>query len=103
MCVKTRTGYVLTLNDCPLVWVSKLQTEIALSTMEAEYIALAQAMREVIPTRRMVSHVGEILGLVTNEKPMIFEDNNGALRLATVRKMTPRLNTLPPLLPGTCV
>ena len=94
MCVKSRTGYVLTLNDCPLVWVSKLQTEIALSTMEAEYIALAQAMREVIPTRRMVTYVGEILGLIANAKPIakstVFEDNNGALRLATVPKMTPR-------------
>ena len=94
MCVKSRTGYVLTLNDCPLVWVSKLQTEIALSTMEAEYIALAQAMREVIPTRRMVTYVGEILGLIVDAKPIakstVFEDNNGALRLATVPKMTPR-------------
>jgi hypothetical protein len=27
---------------CLLVWVSKLQTEVALSTMEAEYIALSQ-------------------------------------------------------------
>ena len=35
-----------------------------------------------------------LLGLVTNAKPitksMIFEDNNGALQLATVPKMTPR-------------
>jgi hypothetical protein len=29
---------------CPLVWVSKLQIELALSTTEAEYIALSQAM-----------------------------------------------------------
>ena len=87
ICVKSRTGYVLTLNDCPLVWVSKLQTEIALSTMEAEYIALAQAMQEVIPTRRMVTYVGEILGLIADAKPIakstVFEDNNGALQLAT--------------------
>jgi hypothetical protein len=30
-------------------WASKMQTEIALSSTEAEYIALSQAMREVIP------------------------------------------------------
>jgi hypothetical protein len=34
---------------CPITWCSKLQTEIALSTTEAGYIALSQAMREVIP------------------------------------------------------
>lgn len=43
-CVKSRTGYVLVVAGCPVTWVSKLQTEIALSTMEAEYIALSQAM-----------------------------------------------------------
>ena len=36
--------------------------------MEAEYIALVQAMRrEVIPTRRMVSHVGEILAWIGHQ------------------------------------
>ena len=42
----------------------------------------------------MVSYGGEILGLVTDVKPItkstIFEDNNGALQLATVPKMTLR-------------
>ena len=28
---------------CPIHWVSKLQTEIALSTAEAEYIALSRS------------------------------------------------------------
>ena len=37
VCVKSRTGYALLFDGCPLLWVSKLQTEIALSTMEAEY------------------------------------------------------------------
>jgi Reverse transcriptase (RNA-dependent DNA polymerase) len=46
VCVKSRTGYVLTLAGCPLTWVSKLQTEIALSTLESEYIALSTAIRE---------------------------------------------------------
>ena len=33
----------------PVLWCSKLQTEITLSTTEAEYIALIQAMRKVVP------------------------------------------------------
>ena len=40
--VRSRTGYVLFLANCPLLWASKLQTEVALSTMEAEYVALSQ-------------------------------------------------------------
>jgi len=42
--VKSHTGYVLLFGGCPLLWVSKLQTEIALSTMEVEYIALSHSM-----------------------------------------------------------
>ncbi len=44
VCVKSRTGFVITLGTCLVMWVSKLQTEIALSTLEAEYIALSMAM-----------------------------------------------------------
>ena len=32
----------------PIVWASRLQPEIVLSTMEAEYVALSQLMRDVI-------------------------------------------------------
>jgi hypothetical protein len=35
--VKSRTGYLIKLGSVPILWVSKLQTQIALSTMEAEY------------------------------------------------------------------
>jgi hypothetical protein len=35
--VLSRTGYVIMYASCPILWVSRLQTEIALSTTEAEY------------------------------------------------------------------
>ena len=38
---KSRTRYLLTYAGVPMTWASKLQTEIALSTVEAEYIALS--------------------------------------------------------------
>jgi hypothetical protein len=34
-CVRSRTGYVINFADCPVLWKSRLQTEMALSTMEA--------------------------------------------------------------------
>ena len=34
VCVRSRTGWLLTLGGVPVTWSSKLQTEIALSTME---------------------------------------------------------------------
>jgi hypothetical protein len=94
VCVKSRTGYCLTLGDCPLLWVSKLQTEVSLSTTEAEYIALSQAMRELIPMRAFLAEIGKRLSLEFAKTTMlhstVFEDNNGALSLATAPKMTPR-------------
>ena len=48
-CVCSWTGYVICLSNCPVLWKSKLQTEIALSTMEAEYVALSTLCRDLFP------------------------------------------------------
>jgi len=94
VCVKSRTGYVITLGNTPVTWSSKLQTEIALSTLEAEYIALSSSLRELIPVRRLLGEIGTVLHLeFCNPSLMhsqVFEDNNGALALAESPKMTPR-------------
>jgi hypothetical protein len=34
-CAKSCTGFIITFADCPVYWQTKLQTETALSTMEA--------------------------------------------------------------------
>jgi hypothetical protein len=91
---KSRTGYILLYAGCPIIWASKLQTEIALSSTEAEYIALSQAMREVIPLLRLMKEVQE-KGLPINVSQAqvhckIFEDNSGALEMAKTPKMRPR-------------
>jgi hypothetical protein len=95
MCAKSRTGFVFTIAGCPLIWVSKMQTEIALSTMESEYVALSQAMRELIPLCTLVEVVHKGMGLaeqeaVTRVYSKVFEDNNGALTLANVPRMMPQ-------------
>jgi hypothetical protein len=45
---RSRSGSIIYLADCPLLWGSKLQTEIASSSREAGYIALSTSMRELI-------------------------------------------------------
>jgi hypothetical protein len=47
--VLPRTGYIITCCRCPIHWVSKLQSEIALSTMESEYNTLSMAAYELLP------------------------------------------------------
>jgi hypothetical protein len=94
VCVKSRTGYVITLGGCLSQWNSKLQTEIAFSTAEAEYIALSQqAMQELIPLRWLLLEIVTAMTLprVTYSliKSTVFEDNNGAIATVTAMKMTP--------------
>ena len=83
--VKSRTGYVILLNDCPIIWGSKLQESIALSTMMAEYYALSSTMREVLPLRDLVKRVAQGCGLnddcTTDFKTRVHEDNNGVIAL----------------------
>ena len=91
--VFSRTGYVLMYFNCPVLWVSKLQTEISLSTVEAEYIALSQSMRDIIPFLDQLNELDSVFQQ-DSPKPVIhcklFEDNNGALELAKAPRYRPR-------------
>ena len=42
---KSRTGFIICFAKYPIVWKSKFRTQIALSTTEAEYMALSSALR----------------------------------------------------------
>ena len=44
---KSTTGLLLLLCGCPVAWLSKKQATVALSSAEAEYMAISQALREV--------------------------------------------------------
>jgi hypothetical protein len=55
--VLSRTGYVVTFCGCPISWASKLQSEIALSTTESEYIALSTATRKLLPLRQVLQDI----------------------------------------------
>ena len=46
--MQSRTRFVITLGSAPVLWKSAVQSEIALSTMEAEHIALSTAMQKLI-------------------------------------------------------
>ena len=54
VCVKSRTVYVMNIGGCPLNWVSKIQIYIDLSTLEAEYIDLSQAMSDLLTLRQLI-------------------------------------------------
>lgn len=91
--VLSRTGFIICFAGCPITWTSKLQTEIALSTTESEYIALSTAMRETIPFLNLMKEISDLFGL-TNDKPSfkisVWEDNESCIKVAKSPKFTPR-------------
>ena len=89
----SRTGFVLKYAGCPIFWSSKLQTEIALSTAEAEYIALSSALREVIPLMTMMLEINDIFPLHICPPDFyctVWEDNQSCIAMATSQKFSPR-------------
>jgi len=92
--VKSRTGFVLTLFGCPILWSSKLQTYITLSSTTAEYVAFSMAMRELLPLRVLLQEIGTKLGLDYIKQSLVrstvFEDNMSTLSLINVPKMSTR-------------
>jgi hypothetical protein len=95
-CVRSRTGYVIEVMGCPIAWMSKLQTDIATSTMEAEHSALSVALRAAIPLLEVIRYVIQSFDTtsqtVTRFLTTVHEDNQGALRLAQMEpgRHTPR-------------
>ena len=55
---RSRSGYVFLFNGTPISWSSQRQEVVALSTAEAEYIALFQGTKESVWLRRMLNELG---------------------------------------------
>ena len=52
-----RSGYTIMYAGCPVLWVSRIQTKIALITIEVDCIALSQSMRDDIPLMNLLSDI----------------------------------------------
>ena len=70
-----------------------MQTEIALSTTESEYITLPTAMRKAIPFIQLMKEISTMFGLLTR-KPVfnckVREDNDSCMTVAKAPKFTIR-------------
>jgi hypothetical protein len=76
---KSISGYIFLAGNGAITWSSRKQVSVALSSTEAEYVALSEAAREACWLRNLY---GE-LGLLQGEIPtMIRGDNEGLIAMA---------------------
>lgn len=81
------TGYVFLMSNGMISWNSKRQATVALSSTEAEYMALSSATQEALWWR----NIEKELNYGESKKPTtIFGDNVGALQLGTNGGYHPR-------------
>jgi hypothetical protein len=69
-CAKSCTGFIITFAECPVFWQSKLQTETALSMMEAKIIALSACCRELFSIIDMVCSLAVATNLPIGNRTM---------------------------------
>ena len=74
---RLQTGYLFQIGSSTITWNSKRQTTVALSSCEAEYMALCQAAREAMWLRELLCEIGRPQKAIT-----IHEDNQGAIAVS---------------------
>ncbi|PHT93718.1 hypothetical protein T459_01600 [Capsicum annuum] len=57
--------YVFTIGGCAISWKITLQTTVALSTIEAEYMAITEAFKEVIWLKGLLRELSKDLQITT--------------------------------------
>lgn len=74
---KSNSGYVFKLNGGTISWCSKKQVCVALSSTEAELIALTEGTKEAVWIHQLLSEIGQPIDIPI----VIFEDNQSCLKL----------------------
>lgn len=76
---RSTSGYAFMLNGGCISWRSKRQRSVALSSTEAEYMALSEATQEAVWLKNFLCELGEH---TSEDAVKIYEDNQGSIALA---------------------
>ena len=76
---KSTSGYIFFVYGCPVSWCSKKQQTVALSSSEAEYVAMSAAVSEGMWLRGILQDLNV---LASDEAITIYEDNAGSIAMA---------------------
>ncbi|KAE8691959.1 hypothetical protein F3Y22_tig00110864pilonHSYRG00223 [Hibiscus syriacus] len=74
---RSTTRYLFTLAKAPISWKSTLQSTVALSTTEAEYMAISEAVKEVIWLNGLMEDLGVVQSHIS-----LYCDSQSSIHLA---------------------
>jgi len=74
---RSTTGYIFIVGTTAVSWMSRIQKIVALSTTEAEYVAVTEASKELIWLQGLLTELGFI-----QEKSVLHSDSQSAIHLA---------------------
>lgn len=83
---KSNSGVICFINGAPIIWSSKKQSLVALSTCEAEYYAIVESVKEVIWLRNLL----EIFDSSPDVSTTILNDNQSTLNMIKNDEYAPR-------------
>jgi hypothetical protein len=82
---KSIIGYVYLICGVAISWKSKVHSSVALSTCEAEYVAISEAVKELLWIKQLFQELG-----IQIEIPLLFTDNQSAQFTATNEALSQR-------------
>jgi len=74
---QSTTDYLFTLAKAPVSWKSTLQSTVALSTTEGEYMAITEAVKETIWLHGLLKDLG-----VGQKQLEVYSDSQSVIHLA---------------------
>ena len=83
---KSWSGFVIKLAGAAVVWRTRKQQAVTRSTLEAEFIAMDEAVREILWLQRMLRELN--LSYLCSFPTVIYADNNSAIGMSESRAVT---------------
>lgn len=79
---KSTSGILCKLNGAAVLWKSKKQTIVAMSSAEAEFVALSETVKELVWIKRLC----ECFGVIQTNPIKVFTDSQSAMAMIVKQK-----------------
>ena len=85
---KSASGYIYTIGGTTVSWMLRLQKCVSLSSAEAEYVAVAEAGKEMIWLKDYLEELGK-----KQSENILYSDSQSAIQLVKIHSIIRRQST----------